>query len=80
MSSTLYSNKVDIFALGVIFFEMLIPFKTEMERIKVLSNVREKRFPSDIQASYAQEVSLLSLITTQITTKTNSSFVVYFCV
>lgn len=58
MTSSLYSNKVDIFALGVIFFEMLIPFKTEMERIKVLSKIRKRKFPEDIQASNPKEVSL----------------------
>ena len=30
-----YDQKVDIFSLGVIFFELHYPFHTEMERAKV---------------------------------------------
>ena len=30
-----YDEKVDIYALGVIYFEMNCPFKTQMERTKV---------------------------------------------
>ncbi|XP_068241423.1 eIF-2-alpha kinase GCN2 [Palaemon carinicauda] len=46
-----YTNKVDIYSLGVIFFEMVYPpLKTGMERAKVLSDLRLKeiRFPPDL--------------------------------
>lgn len=46
-----YTNKVDIFSLGVIFFEMVYPpLTTGMERVKVLSDLRrpEIRFPEDL--------------------------------
>ncbi|XP_025409124.1 LOW QUALITY PROTEIN: eIF-2-alpha kinase GCN2 [Sipha flava] len=37
----LYNEKVDIYSLGIIFFEMCHkPFSTDMERIKVLSDLR----------------------------------------
>ncbi|VVC37487.1 Protein kinase, ATP binding site,Serine/threonine-protein kinase, active site,Protein [Cinara cedri] len=37
----IYNEKVDIYSLGIIFFEMCHkPFSTEMERIKVLSDLR----------------------------------------
>ena len=32
-----YDQKVDIYSLGVIFFELHYPFDTEMERVKVAS-------------------------------------------
>ena len=36
-----YSQKVDLYSLGIIFFEMCYkPFTTCMERIKVLGNLR----------------------------------------
>ena len=35
MSGAKYDQKVDIFSLGVIFFELHYPFLTEMERVKV---------------------------------------------
>lgn len=32
-----YSHKVDIFSLGLILFELLYPFGTQMERVRVSS-------------------------------------------
>ncbi|VDP12071.1 unnamed protein product [Soboliphyme baturini] len=46
-SSDSYTSKVDIFALGLIFAELLLPFHTEMERIKVLTNLKKLRFPPE---------------------------------
>jgi serine/threonine protein kinase len=34
-----------VFSFGVILFEMLNPFKTAHERVKVLRNLREGRLP-----------------------------------
>ncbi len=45
-----YSQKVDLYSLGVIFFEMCYPpLKTGMERIKILTDLRspEVKLPSD---------------------------------
>ncbi|KAK7862324.1 hypothetical protein R5R35_005220 [Gryllus longicercus] len=40
---TVYSQKVDIYSLGIIFFEMCSPpWETAMERVKVLANLRTK--------------------------------------
>ncbi|GAA5836580.1 hypothetical protein JCM9279_000433 [Rhodotorula babjevae] len=35
-----YSNKIDMYSLGIVFFEMWHPFKTGMERIQVLHDLR----------------------------------------
>ena len=36
-----YNQKVDLYSLGIIFFEMCYkPFTTSMERVKVLGNLR----------------------------------------
>lgn len=49
-----YSNKADMFALGIIFFEMCFPFKTSTERINWLRSINDdgaqelpKRFEKD---------------------------------
>uniref|UniRef100_A0A1B6C0L6 non-specific serine/threonine protein kinase n=1 Tax=Clastoptera arizonana TaxID=38151 RepID=A0A1B6C0L6_9HEMI len=47
-----YNQKVDIYSLGVIFFEMCYrPLNTGMERMKVLSDLRQEEciLPSDIE-------------------------------
>ncbi|KAI9843471.1 MAG: hypothetical protein M1837_006317 [Sclerophora amabilis] len=39
-----YNEKVDMYSLGIIFFEMCYPLTTEMERGRVLSGLRDKNF------------------------------------
>ncbi|KAK9471529.1 kinase-like domain-containing protein [Dipodascopsis tothii] len=44
-----YNEKVDMYSLGIIFFEMCYPFSTGMERVHVLKNLRLPtiKFPSE---------------------------------
>lgn len=51
-----YNYKVDIYSLGLIFFELLVPFSTEMERISILTQLREKKYPKDFLLKYPKEV------------------------
>ncbi|XP_053406912.1 eukaryotic translation initiation factor 2-alpha kinase-like isoform X2 [Mercenaria mercenaria] len=44
-SGKVYSQKVDIYSLGVILFELLYPFATQMERVSTLLKVRQQIFP-----------------------------------
>jgi translation initiation factor 2-alpha kinase 3 len=53
-----YCNKVDVFSLGVIFFELLNPFKTEMERLNTLQQVRERQFPKFFTSCFPEESEL----------------------
>ena len=49
-----YTQKVDMYSLGVIFFEMCYnPLQTGMERIKVLTDLRSPsvKFPHDFDAA-----------------------------
>ena len=41
-SGTTYNDKVDMYSLGIMFFEMCEPFGTAMERIRSLQEIREK--------------------------------------
>jgi translation initiation factor 2-alpha kinase 3 len=41
------SPKLDVFALGVMGFEMLQPFGTRMERVAALTELRRGNFPND---------------------------------
>lgn len=51
-----YNYKVDIYSLGIILFELLIPFVTEMERITTLINLRKSVFPNNFNNDYPSEV------------------------
>lgn len=44
-----YNQKVDMYSLGIIFFEMIYSFSTGMERVNVLRGLRKKdiEFPKD---------------------------------
>uniref|UniRef100_H2YXJ0 non-specific serine/threonine protein kinase n=1 Tax=Ciona savignyi TaxID=51511 RepID=H2YXJ0_CIOSA len=62
MTSGAYSEKIDIFALGLIFFELIISFGTQMERILHLSDARRLKFPITFMNNYPNEVRLLVLM------------------
>ncbi|XP_048453334.1 eukaryotic translation initiation factor 2-alpha kinase 3 isoform X2 [Rhincodon typus] len=55
ISGNTYSHKVDIFSLGLILFELLYPFSTQMERIQTLTDVRNLKFPTLFLEDYLQE-------------------------
>ncbi|CCK71002.1 serine/threonine-protein kinase GCN2 KNAG_0F03410 [Huiozyma naganishii CBS 8797] len=44
-----YNEKIDMYSLGIIFFEMVYPFSTGMERVNILKNLRSPtvEFPRD---------------------------------
>ena len=66
LSGTKYNNKVDIFALGVIFFELLYPFSTQMERVKELDNLRNQKFPPRFKTHLSLEVRQYKVYTSYI--------------
>jgi len=42
-SGVTYNDKVDMYSLGIMFFEMCEPFGTAMERIRALQAIRERK-------------------------------------
>ncbi|XP_071513696.1 eukaryotic translation initiation factor 2-alpha kinase-like [Panulirus ornatus] len=62
VNGQIYDYKVDIYSLGLIFFEMLVPFSTGMERLTVLTQVREGNFPSGFEDQFLNECTLLKLM------------------
>jgi hypothetical protein len=53
-----YTQKADMYSLGIILFEMCHPkFSTGMERLIIIKKLREKQeFPSNFQASISKEL------------------------
>lgn len=48
-----YNEKIDMYSLGIIFFEMVYPFSTGMERVNILKKLRtpQVEFPPDFDDS-----------------------------
>ena len=46
-----YNSKVDIYSLGVVFFEMIYSMKTQMQRMQILRELRKDEiiFPADFE-------------------------------
>ncbi|XP_076374643.1 eukaryotic translation initiation factor 2-alpha kinase [Megalopta genalis] len=57
-----YNYKVDIYSLGIILFELFIPFATEMERVTALMNLRKSIFPKDFDIDHPAEYELLKIM------------------
>ncbi|XP_018403142.1 PREDICTED: eukaryotic translation initiation factor 2-alpha kinase-like [Cyphomyrmex costatus] len=69
MNGQIYNYKVDIYSLGIIFFELLTPFSTDMERIVTLSNLKKSIFPKDFAKNYPAEYDLLKMMLDEDPTK-----------
>ena len=59
MNNSPYDAKVDMYALGIIFFEMWYPFSTAHERVKVIKDLRHGIFPLDFKESHSRQVQII---------------------
>lgn len=67
ISKVIYSHKVDVYSLGIIYFEMLYPFKTGHERIIILQDLRKReiKMPQDVDELLTREdIELIRLLLT----------------
>lgn len=55
-----YDLKIDIFSLGLILLELLIPFSTQMERIRTLQDAKRQVFPARFIRELPLEVTVFS--------------------
>ncbi|CAH0551983.1 unnamed protein product [Brassicogethes aeneus] len=76
-SKAIYNQKVDIYSLGVILFEMCFkPLDTSMERIKILTGLRSKEitFPEEfLKKKNEKQETLIKLLLTHDITKRPTS-------
>jgi translation initiation factor 2-alpha kinase 4 len=57
-----YNQKVDMFSLGIIFFEMCYPLSTGMQRAMVLQDLRNGKFPSDFNPNYINQQKIIQML------------------
>ncbi|XP_030834518.1 eukaryotic translation initiation factor 2-alpha kinase 3-like [Strongylocentrotus purpuratus] len=62
LSGKTYDHKVDIYSLGLIFFELLHPFGTQMERIMVMTGSRQQKFPDRFAKELPSETELIQML------------------
>ncbi|KAK2824096.1 hypothetical protein Q5P01_021271 [Channa striata] len=58
-STKMYDRKVDIFALGLIYFELLWNLSTGHERAKIFSDARKQTLPEDFSLKFPQENQII---------------------
>lgn len=59
-STTILTNKVDIFACGLILFEMSSSFKTLHEKVEALNNLRDRKHRLDLHSPEADLISMMT--------------------
>jgi translation initiation factor 2-alpha kinase 4 len=57
-----YNQKVDMFSLGVIFFEMCYNLSTGMQRVIVLNELRNGKFPEDFNPAYVNQKKIIAIL------------------
>ncbi|XP_008552622.2 eukaryotic translation initiation factor 2-alpha kinase [Microplitis demolitor] len=62
INGVIYDYKVDIYSLGIILFELLVPFTTGMERMVTLGNLKKNIFPDDFAVQHPKEYNLLTMM------------------
>lgn len=63
IAGDIYDEKVDIFSIGVILFEMFHPFTTGSERIHVLKDLRQGKLPMEFERDFRQESIIIKRCT-----------------
>lgn len=69
-NSTIYDQSTDIYSLGIIFFELLYRFKTEMERHIIINKFKNNILPDDFIFTQYNDL-LLSMISNDIYNRPN---------
>ncbi|EFA80222.1 putative protein serine/threonine kinase [Heterostelium album PN500] len=59
-----YNDKVDMYSLGIVFFEMWYVFSTGHERVAVLKDLRERGiFPPDFERNHSRQAKIIRWLT-----------------
>ncbi|KAI8912864.1 kinase-like domain-containing protein [Gorgonomyces haynaldii] len=59
LNQSTYSCSSDMYSVGIIFFELLYPMQTHMERAKTISELRDHVLPSEFLDQFPKESALI---------------------
>ena len=67
LTNTNYDNKVDMYSFGILIFELFSPkFNTEMEKYKIMNDIKNKIIPDYVPKEYHDIInSLLDIDSTK---------------
>lgn len=54
----MFYRQSDVYSLGIILLELLIPFNTDMERLKTIEAARKGIFPQNLPPKFLDLVKL----------------------
>ncbi|KAI8983703.1 kinase-like domain-containing protein [Pilobolus umbonatus] len=69
-----YNQKVDMFSLGIIFFEMCYQLTTGMERVQVLDALRQSKFPDNFPSHYVNQKKIITMLLSPLPKNRPNSF------
>ncbi|VDO24477.1 unnamed protein product [Brugia timori] len=58
-NSTVYDSAVDIYSAGIVFFELCIPFGTQMERLEAIGELKKGKLTEEFNTSFPDEANLI---------------------
>jgi serine/threonine protein kinase len=58
-----YTSETDMYSLGIIFFELIFPFRTAMERAKKIADLRKGVIPDETLRLFPKECALILWMT-----------------
>lgn len=56
IASKPYNHKVDVYALAIILFELLVEFSTGAERARVIPDLKTFQFPPNFKSQYGNRM------------------------
>lgn len=61
----LYDQRVDLYSLGIVIFELFYQFSTEMERLKILESIRQEQIllPDDVIQKFSYHSVVIDIVT-----------------
>jgi serine/threonine protein kinase len=59
----IYTQKSDVYSIGIIFLEMLCQFSTDMERYKIITQVKnDNQYPSEFISKFTNYYQVICLM------------------